>query len=460
MPLQRAKVIWTPPAPSVRSVQPGAVSGATRAILSAGVPRIADAATPKDDAIGLLKLAAEVEHALLVQYLYAATSINPDAGPASKRARDTVTAIAIQEMGHLLCVQNLLLALGGTSLHHLGRDGMRAASERNPLPLALEPISHGALAKFVTVERPADIADKTLRELVERLGKEAEQSSGFSPHPVSALYLAIYWIFQPTDAPFGQLPLADSNLRRGWHLTPADFARPDEIDQFATGSAEWGGHPGLLVATVKDSASGCDALFAIMAQGEGVPGDQESSHFESFLDVLKAFEANQVATFGLCRTPRVNDQPLSEDPHATVLTNPYADAWGRLFNVRYTHLVLSIGHACSLRVDDADRLALIDAARLMMRPCLTVLMRLLGKLDADAPGGPKAGPPFGLLDDTLPSDAVGYWNRHRALFDDEAASVAAIRARPEHATDAAGRLLLQQLAGADQPLIDLVAAHP
>ena len=175
----------------MRSIQPGAVSGATRAILSAGVPRIADAATPKDDAIGLLKLAAEVEHALLVQYLYAASSINPDASPASKRARDTVTAIAIEEMGHLLGVQNLLLALGGTSLHHLGRDGMRAASERNPLPLALEPISHSALAKFVTVERPADIADKTLREVVERLGKEAEQSSGFSPHPVSALYLAI-----------------------------------------------------------------------------------------------------------------------------------------------------------------------------------------------------------------------------------------------------------------------------
>jgi hypothetical protein len=84
-------------------------------------------------------------------------------------------------------------------------------------------------------------------------------------------------------------------------------------------------------------------------------------------------------------------------------------------------------------------------------------MRLLGKLDAGAPGGPKAGPPFGLLDDTLPSDAAGYWNRQRALFDDEAACVAAIRARPEHAADAAGRLLLQQLAGADQPLIDLVA---
>ena len=326
MPRQPARVIWTPPAPSVRAVQPGAVSGATRAILSAGVPRIADAASPKDDAIGLLKLAAEVEHALLVQYLYAASSINPDASPASKRARDTVTAIAIQEMGHLLGVQNLLLALGGTSLHHLGRDGMRAASERNPLPLVLEPITHGALAKFVTVERPADIADKTLRESCERLGKEAEQSSGFSPHPVSALYLAIYWIFQPTDAPFGQLPLADPNLRRGWHLTPADFARPDEIDRFATGSDEWGGLPGLLVRTVNDSATGCDALFEIMAQGEGVPGDRRELALRELSRRSGAFEANQVSTLGLCRTPRVDDQPVSEDPHATVLTNPYADA--------------------------------------------------------------------------------------------------------------------------------------
>jgi hypothetical protein len=53
------------------------VSGATPRDSECRRPRIADAATPKDDAIGLLKLAAEVEHALLVQYLYAASSINP-----------------------------------------------------------------------------------------------------------------------------------------------------------------------------------------------------------------------------------------------------------------------------------------------------------------------------------------------------------------------------------------------
>jgi len=362
-------------------------------------------------------------------------------------------------MGHLLCVQNLLLALGGTSVHHLGRDGIRAASERNPLPLVLEPITHAALAKFVTVERPADIADAALHARVEQLGQEARAAAHVSPHPVSALYVAIYWIFQPTDAPFGPLLLTDPNLRRGWHLKPADFAATEEIERFAAGTDEWGGHPGLVIPSVKDAQSGCEALFAVMAQGEGVPGDQESSHFESFLQVLDAFEANQVSTFGLCRTPRIDDQPPSEDTQATVLTNPYADAWGRLLNVRYTHLVLSIAHAISRPIEDADRGTLIEAARLMMRPSLAGIIRLLGRLDAGVAGGAKAGPPFGLLDESLPSDAGGYWARHRALLAAEAECVARIRVRPEHASDAAGRLLLQQLAANDQPLVDLVAAH-
>lgn len=40
-----------------------------------GVPSVAGAQTGKEMAIGLLKLAAEIEHALMVQYLFAATSL-------------------------------------------------------------------------------------------------------------------------------------------------------------------------------------------------------------------------------------------------------------------------------------------------------------------------------------------------------------------------------------------------
>jgi len=459
----RSRVLWTPAAVARLAADAaglaGAPSGVELAILDAGVPSTADAVTPKDDAIGLLQLAAEVEHALLVQYLYAAASIDPTGGADSVLARNTITQVAIQEMGHLVCVQNLLLALGGVEIHHFGRDGIRATSGRNPLPLVLEPVTHAALAKFVTVERPADIADVALRTRVEKLGVEASAAAQVSPHPVSALYAAIYWIFQPNDNPFGPLPLSDPNLRRGWHLKPADFLHAATIKRFAGTSDEWAGFPGLIIRVVYNAKTGCDALFEIMAQGEGVPGDAADSHFEDFLAVLDAFEANHVKTFALCRTPRVADQPPSEDARSTTLTDPYAAVWGRLFNVRYTHLVFLIGHTLSHPIEDPDRATLVGIALTMMRPGLAGVIRQLSHLNA-ATGGEKAGPTFGLLDDTLPDTAAKFWARHRDLLAMQALQVTAIKARPEHTTDTPGKLLLQQLAGIDQPLVDLLATHP
>lgn len=45
------------------------------AIEQFGVPHVQTATTSKEDHAGLLMLAAEVEHALMVQYLYAAKSV-------------------------------------------------------------------------------------------------------------------------------------------------------------------------------------------------------------------------------------------------------------------------------------------------------------------------------------------------------------------------------------------------
>ena len=81
-----------------------------------GIPTVEAAKTPREHALGLLRLAAEVEHALLVQYLYARISITglqpgptsdpqlPPEDPARKQLN-----IAVEEMGHLATVQNLLL---------------------------------------------------------------------------------------------------------------------------------------------------------------------------------------------------------------------------------------------------------------------------------------------------------------------------------------------------------------
>src|SRR5438445_369653 len=82
-----------------------------------------------EEAEMLLRIAAEVEGALLVQYLYAAYSILPDLSVPgvdplieSNDWYDVIRQIARQEMGHLVTVQNLLLALN--AVPHLDRENL------------------------------------------------------------------------------------------------------------------------------------------------------------------------------------------------------------------------------------------------------------------------------------------------------------------------------------------------
>src|SRR4051794_8358051 len=79
------------------------------AIRELGVPRGPEAVqqSPRDEAIFFLQVAAEVEHALLVQYLYAAYSLDPSRAEGVTW-RDQIVEIATEEMGHLVTVQNLL----------------------------------------------------------------------------------------------------------------------------------------------------------------------------------------------------------------------------------------------------------------------------------------------------------------------------------------------------------------
>src|SRR5205823_13396607 len=73
--------------------------------------------TPRDNAIFLLRIAAEIEHALLVQYLYAffslrTSGLTPEQEQLVAEWQGALFTIAQQEMAHLATVQNLLRFLG------------------------------------------------------------------------------------------------------------------------------------------------------------------------------------------------------------------------------------------------------------------------------------------------------------------------------------------------------------
>src|SRR5260221_3809027 len=112
--------------------------------------------------IYMLCEAAELEHGIMCQYLFAAFSLKQatDEGlteaelAAVNRWRTQVLHVATQEMLHLALVQNLLTAIGGPP--HLVRPNLPQPAEHYPagVQLALLPFGEQALSHFMFLERP------------------------------------------------------------------------------------------------------------------------------------------------------------------------------------------------------------------------------------------------------------------------------------------------------------------
>src|SRR5277367_5948723 len=112
--------------------------------------------------IYLLCQAAELEHGIMCQYLYAVFSLKqsqdegltPEEAQAVQRWRQVISHVAAQEMLHLALVQNLLAAVGGAP--HLSRPNFPLPATRYPagVHLVLLPFGESALKHFMFLERP------------------------------------------------------------------------------------------------------------------------------------------------------------------------------------------------------------------------------------------------------------------------------------------------------------------
>ncbi|MFD9048209.1 2Fe-2S iron-sulfur cluster-binding protein [Streptomyces zaomyceticus] len=120
---------------------------------------------PTLELIRLLRDGAEIEHSLLVQYLYAAFSVKVPrflqlAGWPSHRYGGRplhLMGVAIEEMTHLDIVNSLLVELG--SAPHLGRQQFPYEQDIYPFDFVLEPLSLHSLAKYVYVEASPSAVD-------------------------------------------------------------------------------------------------------------------------------------------------------------------------------------------------------------------------------------------------------------------------------------------------------------
>lgn len=308
-------------------------------------PVVEGAENPKEELIYLLKIAAEVEHTLMVQYLYAAYSIKEE---DSSELRTTLINIAIQEMGHFLAVQNLILSIGGIENIHLNKSEYRPTSSDNPLPYTLEPITPNLLAKFVAIEAPLDIPLQFKQE-VDDIHKIAKGKGGVSLNPVGGLYMKIFWLFQKDDTPvFDLMVLSPSeNLKAHWHINDNDFLPESEIEKYEAVYDIWdrsgamGPPHNITLSQVHKRDDALKLVYQISSQGEGANFDDDiPTHFELFLAAYRNYNPTAQSFFNAPINPITRPNPEFSLP--VKIENSYSLLWSSLFNVLYSSLLLDI----------------------------------------------------------------------------------------------------------------------
>ena len=230
----------------------------------------------------LLCQAAELEHALMVEYLYAAFSLKTtaDDGVTEDQLarvnhwRKEILAVAAEEMLHWTLVNNLLTAIGSApyvSRPHLPH---QAAGYPAGVQLALVPFGERSLRHFLYLERPE--------------GMVMSDAEGFEARGPALPMMA------ETDiAIFGQEWSTQGHLYRSIERAIEDMAATLGEDGTFIGppeaqiTKELLGWPQLVPVT--DSATAASAIEGIVAQGEGARGDWSQAHYGRFLAVLEEY---------------------------------------------------------------------------------------------------------------------------------------------------------------------------
>ena len=184
---------------------------------------------PYLELVRLLRESAQIEHALMVQYLYAAFSVKSQyfgiVGAAFANPNGLL-GIAIQEMQHLRFVSDLLRDLGAAP--NLTSQDFPFDHDIYPFPLNLERLSRQSLAKYVYTEAPAaevtptpGTHDPFLEALFETLGD-------LRPNHLGSVYGAVITLVRDVAA---SPPFALPDLSR--HITKLEFVKGEgEEDHF------------------------------------------------------------------------------------------------------------------------------------------------------------------------------------------------------------------------------------
>jgi Ferritin-like len=239
--------------------------------------------------IYMLFEAAELEHGIMCQYLFAAFSLKQraDEGLAAEalesvsRWRQVIAHVATEEMLHLALVQNLLTAIGAAP--HLSRPNLPAPARHYPagVNLTLVPFGEPALRHFMFLERPE--------------GMELKGAQGIDAPVHDAVPLLAEGDIVPQPQDFATVGHLYRSIEHGIDRLAEKLGERNLFvgPPRAQATSEHFHWPELVAVT--DLASAHRAIDTILEQGEGARGHWQNAHFGQFVQILDEYRQLKAA---------------------------------------------------------------------------------------------------------------------------------------------------------------------
>jgi len=346
--------------------------------------------------IYMLCEAAELEHGLMCQYLFAAFSLkqNREEGltaeelDAVRKWRRVISHVATQEMLHLALVQNLLAAIGAAP--HLSRPKLPAPARHFPagVHLTLVPFGEPALCHFMFLERPE--------------GMELEGARGIDAPIHEAMPLLAEGDIVPQAQDFATVGHLYRSIEQGLTRLAEKFGEQHLFVGAPRAQATSKHFRWAELVPVTDLASAQQAIDTILEQGEGARGHWEQAHFGQFVQILDEYRQ--------MTTANPYFQPARPVIFATVRPSEHKESVPRigdritagcddLFNVSYEILLQMLARFFGHTEETDDQLSTLSNAALAL---MLGAIRPLGDLVTTLPVGPShanlnAGPSFELF---------------------------------------------------------------
>lgn len=365
----------------------------------------------RQDLLYLLSVAAELEHSLTCQYLYAAWSlkergddktITEDQYREIQTWSDALTRVAIQEMAHLAFATNLLQAIGGAPYLYRANFPQQKTYTSLSLQFQLAPFNEDTIKRFICFELPDYLKSDEHNPYFEWV----KQCKCIKEHE-TRLRLFVQDLLPGTFKfeSIGQLyEIIAAGFRNLYRDHPSQLFIGDFKSQVS----------GILgVFPVVDRISAANAIEEIVSQGEGgcLPGSGtiriEDSHFGQFVNVFHRFKEGKGGEFPAWKAisnpmyaPHhdVEVQWDKQKLRPTLVTNKIARKANQIFISSYELMLLILSRYFA---QSGETVAQANALQLAFRQLMSDIIEPLGRGIFTLPNTPeedgiRSGPSFEL----------------------------------------------------------------